>query len=73
VTGVSRIRPASIEVARLEELSKVLGRQIIARQTFAKELADPWECLGRHRLRGVDWDIEVYCMPETGDGGGPGD
>ena len=41
------------EVARLEALTKELGRQVLATGAFASHTSIMWDNLGRHQLRGV--------------------
>jgi adenylate cyclase len=59
----SVIGPAANEVARLEDLSKELGRRIVVSGVFAKALALSWQSLGRHDMRGVGEPIEVFAPP----------
>ena len=49
----SVIGPTVNEVARLEALTKELGRQILATGAFAGHTSIMWDNLGRHQLRGV--------------------
>ncbi len=52
--------PAVNEVARLESLSKELGCPVIATETFAGLVPGRLVSLGRHALRGVQGDREVF-------------
>jgi adenylate cyclase len=52
--------PAVNEVARLEGLSKSLDRPVVASGAFAKLVPGRLESLGRHRLRGVSAEQEVF-------------
>ncbi len=56
----SVIGPAANEVARLEDLTKTLGRRVLVSGEFARHLTLDWESLGRHGLRGVGDPIEVF-------------
>ena len=56
----SVIGPAANEVARLEDLTKTLGRRVLVSGEFARHLTLDWESLGRHDLRGVGDPIEVF-------------
>ena len=47
------------EVARLEALTKELGRPVLASETFAQHTTIDWEKLGKHKLRGIGEPIEV--------------
>ena len=57
------IGPAVNEVVRLEGLTKVLGRQILASGAFTRCLSLPWESLGRYQLRGLGQPREVFALP----------
>ncbi len=50
------------EVARLDSLTKVLRRPILASGDFACRLPGSWESLGNHRLPGVGEPIEVFAL-----------
>ena len=52
------------EVARLEALTKELGRQILATGAFAGHTSIMWDNLGRHQLRGVGAPLEVLSPAE---------
>ena len=56
----SVIGPAANEVARLEELTKTMDRPVVASAAFAQYLPSGWQSLGRHGLRGVDGEMEVF-------------
>jgi len=58
----SVIGPTVNEVARLEALTKKLGYPVLATESFARNVAEKWVRLGRHKLRGVGEPIEV-CAP----------
>jgi adenylate cyclase len=52
------------EVARLEALTKELGRQVLATGAFASHTSVMWDNLGRHQLRGVGACLEVFSPAE---------
>ncbi len=52
--------PAANEAARLEGLTKTLGVDIALSERVAASLGAPLDSLGRHRLRGVGAEIEVF-------------
>ena len=62
----SVIGPAANEVARLEGLTKELGRRVVMSAAFARLLPRECESLGRHRLRGVGAEQEVFAPPAPG-------
>jgi adenylate cyclase len=59
------VGPAANEVARLEGLTKVLDRPVLASAEFARNLDIPWRSLGRHELRGVGAPIEIFAPPDN--------
>ena len=59
----SVVGPAANEVARLETLTKRVGRRIVVSADFASLLDLPWESLGHHKLRGVADEVEVLSPP----------
>jgi adenylate cyclase len=60
----SVIGPTVNEVARLEALTKELGRQVLATGAFARHTSIMWDNLGRHQLRGVGAPLEVLSPAE---------
>ena len=56
----SFIGPAANEVARLESLTKELGRRIVVSKAFADLLPRNWERLGSHQVQGVEKAMTVY-------------
>ncbi|MDP6572667.1 MAG: adenylate/guanylate cyclase domain-containing protein [Rhodospirillales bacterium] len=62
----SVIGPAANEVARLEDLTKELDRRVVMSAAFARLLPRECESLGRHRLRGVSAEQEVFAPPASG-------
>ena len=61
----SVIGPAANEVARLEDMTKTLDRQILMSGEFTGELPLDWEPLGHHELRGVDNPMEIFALPKS--------
>ena len=59
----SVIGPAANEVARLEGLTKELERRVVMSAAFARLLPMECEALGRHSLRGVSAEQEVFAPP----------
>ena len=56
----SVIGPAANEVARIEDLTKELGRRVLLSAAFAQAAGARCEPLGAHRLRGVGTPVEVF-------------
>jgi len=58
----SVIGPTVNEVARLEGLTKTLGRPVVASELFRKALANAaaWEALGAHKVAGVRRPLKVF-------------
>ncbi len=54
--------PAVNEVARLESLSKFLGRTVVASESFARLVPGRLVSLGSHALRGVAEPREVFAL-----------
>jgi adenylate cyclase len=54
--------PAVNEVARLEGLSKQLGHPVVASAAFAGLMPEEMVSLGRHALRGVSAEHEVFTL-----------
>jgi adenylate cyclase len=54
------IGPAANQVARIETLTKVLQRPVLASADFAALLEEPWQSLGSQALRGLRAPIEVF-------------
>ena len=68
----SVIGSAANEVARLETLTKLLERRVLASAAFAGFAPEQWEPLGAQPLRGVGAPIEVFGLRDQG-GAGAGD
>ncbi|MEE9606896.1 MAG: DUF427 domain-containing protein [Myxococcota bacterium] len=56
--------PAVNEVARLEALSKQLGRAMVASDSFAALVPGELVSLGRHGLRGMSGELEILALPD---------
>ena len=48
------------EVARLEELTKTLGKTILVSESFANLLTIDWQCLGPQPMKGVKINPVIY-------------
>ncbi|MEE3101707.1 MAG: adenylate/guanylate cyclase domain-containing protein [Pseudomonadota bacterium] len=57
---VSAIGPAVNKVARLDELSKTLGRSVLATREVAAVDPDRWVSIGPQRLRDFDNPVELF-------------
>ena len=60
----SVIGAAANEVARIESLTKTLGRRTLASSEFARCVSHYWENAGEHALKGVAAPIEVLALKE---------
>ncbi len=60
----SVIGPAANEVARLEDMTKTLGRRILASGEFVGLQAPEWDSLGEHQLAGVESPMEIFTPPK---------
>ena len=60
----SVIGPAANEVARLEDMTKTLGRRLLMSGDFTGELPLDWDSLGEHQLRDVDRPMEIFAPPK---------
>ena len=60
----SVIGPAANEVARLENLTKELGRRVLVSEGFASLLHVDWQGLGAHRVAGVEKAMIVFAPPD---------
>jgi adenylate cyclase len=59
------IGPAANEVARLEQMTKTLGRDVLSSRAFADILPIEWEELGTHHVRGSTHAITVLTPPSA--------
>jgi len=70
----SVIGPTVNEVARIEKLTKVVKRPVLATTEIASTAPDLWESVGHYDLTGIDHPIELFawkhdklpCMPVEG-------
>jgi len=58
----SVIGPAANEVARIESLTKTLGRRTLASAEFSRGVPGSWESTGEHALKGVGEPLEVMAL-----------
>ena len=63
----SVIGPAANEVARIEDLTKTLGRRVLVSEAFAAVAGAHCEPLGAHPLRGVGAPVAVFAPCRTSD------
>jgi adenylate cyclase len=54
------VGPVANEVARVQALTKTLGRRILVSRDFAASLGVPWNSLGRHEMAGIAGAREVF-------------
>jgi adenylate cyclase len=57
------IGAAANEAARIEALCKTLRVDLLVSAPVARELREAWKPLGRHALRGVGNEIELFTLP----------
>lgn len=62
----SVIGPAVNEAARLEGLTKALGRPMLVSDRVARNVDLPWDSMGERLLRGVGRGLAIYALPEKG-------
>ncbi len=58
------IGTAANEAARIESLTKELGRVLLASAAFAAQVPGKLVPVGRHRLKGLEGEYELYTVPE---------
>jgi len=58
------IGPAVNEVARIEDLSKTVGRPVLASAEFANSVTCDLDPVGNFTLRGVRYEREIYALTE---------
>lgn len=56
------VGPAVNEAARIEGLTKTLGAPILVSASLARSLPGELVSLGRHALRGVEHDVELFTL-----------
>ena len=59
----SVIGSAANEAARIEGLCKSLGKSVLVSETFAEKLDLPWHDLGRHPIRGSEYEPRLFALP----------
>ncbi|MGI9435557.1 MAG: DUF427 domain-containing protein [Geminicoccaceae bacterium] len=57
------IGPAVNEASRIEGMCKSLGEPVLLSADFAESFAGKLRSLGRHRLRGVEAEQELFALP----------
>jgi adenylate cyclase len=57
------IGSAANAAARVESMCKTLGRNVVASSAFAGACAEPLATLGRHRLKDVEGEQELFTLP----------
>jgi adenylate cyclase len=50
------------EVVRVQDLTKQLGRPLLATQPFADAVAGPWRPVGQHVLRGLETPMPILAL-----------
>ncbi len=58
------IGPAVNQATRLEGLCKSTGSSLIASENFHEHYAGELIPLGSHLLAGMDYELEVYTLPD---------
>ena len=61
----SVIGAAANEAARLESMTKTLGRPLVISSEFARVIPENWVSLGHHSLRGVSAPQEIFTVPDA--------
>jgi class 3 adenylate cyclase/uncharacterized protein (DUF427 family) len=59
------IGPAANEAARVESMTKDTGRTILTSSAFAAHCPGALVSAGRHRLKGIDGEHELFTLPEA--------
>lgn len=59
----SVIGAAANEAARIEGMCKLLGNNFLISEEVEKHLEERWHSLGKHALRGVGDEIEIFVQP----------
>ncbi len=62
------IGAAANEAARIEAMTKTMGRPVIVSKAFAEAYGEALESLGTHTLRGVEEPQELFALPDTSPG-----
>ncbi len=61
----SVIGPAANETARLESLTKEMGRSVIVSDQFARNIKGKWDALGKKSLKGVNGPMKLFSPKES--------
>lgn len=61
----SVIGAAANEAARIEALTKSVGRHALASAAFVSLAPERWVSVGRHALRGIEEEIEVFASEDS--------
>ncbi len=56
----SVVGPAANETARLESLTKEIGRKVVVSDHFARNIKSGWESLGQRNLKGVGGKMTLF-------------
>ena len=56
----SVIGPAANETARLESLTREIGRKVIVSEQFARNIKGKWDALGKKKLKGVGGTMTLF-------------
>ena len=59
------IGPAANEAARIENMTKALDRPVIMSEEFRRCFPDTLVSLGRHSLRGIADEHELFTLPDA--------
>jgi adenylate cyclase len=57
------IGSAANTAARVESMTKTLGRNIVISAAFAQRYAGKLQSLGKHKLKDVEGDQELFTLP----------
>ena len=61
----SVVGTAANEVARLEDLTKIVGERVVVSRAFSEALPLEWRPLGQHSLKGVGEPQDVFAPPAS--------
>ena len=57
------IGAAANEAARIEGLCKTLDEPVLISEEFARSFPESLVSVGRHQLRGIDGEREIFTLP----------
>ena len=57
------IGPAANQASRIEGMCRTLGEPVLLSASFAESFAHPLRPLGRHRMRGIEGEQELFGLP----------